>query len=293
MTCLDDIPEFSLIISTFGPAERLREVLVSILEQSYGSFEVIVVDQNNTNHVHRITEEFIKIGKFNYIKSQVGLSKGRNAGLALARGRIVGFPDDDCQYPVTLLTDVKARFLNYHNASGICVRCCDYDGQDSAGRSDRKSGLVTKSNVWRRAVSIGTFLKSDVVKKVGTFDENIGLGSGTPYQSGEETDLLLRAIFCGYKIYYDPNINVIHPRNSQRITLDHINRSYAYGLGKGLLLRRYKYRKREVALHCTKPLLGALLAISNGNLGLARLRCARAKGRFDGWRSSMPLVLAR
>lgn len=287
---IDPRPEFSLVISTLGAAEGLRQALESILSQSYSSVEVIVVDQNHGEHVRRITDLFHDTKKVRHIRSEIGLSKGRNAGLLVAQGRIVGFPDDDCQYPPTLLAEVKAQFSKYPDASGVCVRCCDQEGRDGAGRSDRTSGLITKSNVWKRAVSIGTFLKFDAVKQVGQFDEYIGLGSSTPYQSGEETDLVLKIITAGGNIYYDPSINVIHHRYVSNISKHTIERAYAYGLGKGLLLRRYNYPTHEVALHFARPVVGASLALISGNLSLARLRYARARGRLNGWKSRLPLV---
>lgn len=290
MANLSPSPEFSLIISTLGPADRLRQCLASIMEQSYSSFEVIVVDQNATDHVRKIVAEFRETGKVHHTRSQVGLSKGRNAGLALARGRIVAFPDDDCEYPVTVLADVKAWFLSDDDLSGICIRCCDRDGRDSAGRSARKKGLVTKSNVWGRGVSVGIFLKAEVTKEIGGFNEDLGLGSKTPYQSGEETDLLLRLISRGCKIHYEPSLRVLHPRMSSKITSDDINMTYNYALGAGRVLRRHKYNKFVVAWHCLRPILGAFAAIASGKLNLAQLRYRRAIGRFDGWRSSLPSV---
>jgi GT2 family glycosyltransferase len=281
-------PEFSLIISTIGPAPRLRSALQSLVAQSYESFEVIVVDQNETDHVRRIVAEFSRSGKGHYTRSGVGLSKGRNAGLAMASGRIVGFPDDDCEYPPTLLASLKEHFVRHGSASGACVRCCDHDGQDSAGRSDRTSGWISKTNVWSRAVSVGIFLRTERIREIGGFDERIGLGSNTPYLSGEETDLLLNLLSRGHKLYYDPGLNVYHDRGSSKITWYHIKRSYAYGLGKGLVLRRHAYRKREVAIHCIRPILGAVVAVLTGNLSLALFRAARAKGRFDGWNSQYP-----
>lgn len=281
-------PLFSLIISTLGPAEDLMQCLSSILAQTCESFEVIVVDQNETDTVRTITDAFVTSGKVRYTRSGVGLSRGRNAGLALARGAIVGFPDDDCSYPVTLLQDILNRFALHRDASGICVRCTDQHGHDSAGRSDRMGGLITKRNVWRRAVSVGMFLDSEAVKQAGGFDEGIGLGSNTPYLSGEETDLLLKIVRAGHRVYYDPALRVFHPSYARVITPKHITRSYAYGMGKGLLLRRHEYESRHVALHVARPLIGALVAAARGDFALARLRFRRAQGRYDGWRSTLP-----
>ena len=281
-------PEFSLVISTLGPAEGLAECLASIMAQTLESFEVIIVDQNDSDHVGRITEKYIGRGNLRYTRSGVGLSKGRNSGLAMARGRIVGFPDDDCDYPATLLAEVKAKFLTKRNASGVCVRCVDHQGNASAGRSDRRSGFITKSNVWRRAVSIGMFLDTDAVRKAGGFDESIGLGSNTPYLSGEETDLLLTLLSQGHQVYYEPALNVYHPPDPVTIMPNHLSRAYSYGMGKGFVLRKHKYEVQQVIIHFAKPVFGVVLAIVLGNLPLARLRFRRAKGRYDGWRSSVP-----
>lgn len=286
-------PLFSLIISTLGPAEDLIQCLSSIMAQTLDSYEVIVVDQNETDHVRAITDAFATSGKVRYTRSGVGLSKGRNAGLVLARGRIVGFPDDDCYYPATLLQDVRERFARHGNVSGICVRCIDHLGHDSAGRSDRRGGLITKRNVWRRAVSVGMFLDIACVRQASGFDESIGLGSNTPYLSGEETDLLLKIVREGHRVIYDPLLHVFHPPNPLVITSKHIKRSYAYGMGKGLLLRRHEYRNHHVALHIMKPVIGALLAAAKGDLALAQLRLRRAKGRYDGWKSYLPEPLNR
>ncbi len=288
-----DEPIFSLVISTIGPAEDLARCLTSIMAQTVEALEVIVVDQNADDHVRVITAPFLADGRVRLIKSEVGLSKGRNAGLAVARGTLVGFPDDDCYYPATLLRAILDRFASYPDASGICVRCIDDRGHDSAGRSDRRGGLIDKGNVWRRAVSVGMFLKADATREAGGFDEGIGLGSNTPYLSGEETDLLLTLVAQGHRIYYDPLLHVFHPPEPVVITPRLIGRSYAYGMGKGLLLRRHDYRNHHVALHVAKPVLGALLAILRGNLALAQLRLRRAKGRYDGWKSYLPDAVDR
>jgi len=132
--------------------------------------------------------------------------------------------------------------------------------------------------------------KEKTVVDIGGFDENIGLGSNTPYLSGEETDLILSIISRGHRLHYDPSLSVFHPRGSSSITSYHIRRAYAYGLGKGLVLRRYNYRKREILIYCARPVIGAVWAILCGNVSLARFRLARAKGRFEGWICRYPVA---
>ena len=61
-------------------------------------------------------------------------------------------------------------------------------------------------------ISFTLFLRRDVVARVGPFDERLGLGSGTPWSSGEELDYVLRAIQSGARIVYDPDLTVTHAR---------------------------------------------------------------------------------
>src|SRR3954449_10523543 len=49
--------------------------------------------------------------------------------------------------------------------------------------------MLTRENLWNRAISFTIFLKREVVERVGAFDERLGL----PSSSGEEIDYLIRS----------------------------------------------------------------------------------------------------
>jgi hypothetical protein len=112
------------------------------------------------------------------------------------------------------------------------------------------------------------FLRSNVLKEVGGFDEELGVGAETPFQSGEDTELLLRAIKKGFQIQYLPP-----PYSHAAVT-----RARLYGAGMGRVLRKHGERPLWNSLG------GALVALLQGDLGLARIRVARAFGRLQGWR---------
>ena len=59
------------------------------------------------------------------------------------------------------------------------------------------ASVADRDNVWNRAMSFTIFLRARVVERVGRFDERLGLGSGTPWHSGEEIDYLIRALAAG------------------------------------------------------------------------------------------------
>ena len=57
------------------------------------------------------------------------------------------------------------------------------------------------------------FLRREVVRDY-SFDESLGVGAGTPWGAGEETDYLLRLLEDGHRIFYDPAIAIWHQGRS-------------------------------------------------------------------------------
>ena len=69
---------------------------------------MIVVDQNEDERVAEIVRG--RGPELVHERSQPGLSRARNAGLAHVEAELVAFPDDDCVYPPGLLERVAERF---------------------------------------------------------------------------------------------------------------------------------------------------------------------------------------
>jgi glucosyl-dolichyl phosphate glucuronosyltransferase len=93
-------PDVSVVISTHNRRDLLPEAIASVLAQEENSppFELIVVDNDSTDGTREVVEELIARGdgRLRYLfEARKGLSYGRNAGVACARGRIVAFTDDD------------------------------------------------------------------------------------------------------------------------------------------------------------------------------------------------------
>jgi len=197
---------FSIIIATINRTEENFRLLKSIAAQQYNDIEVIFADQNNDDRLNPILAQYRLLFPILHLRSQKGLSRSRNEALAFAQGEIICFPDDDCWYPPNLLIEVDRRMQENPLIAGFTGRCTDEHGRLSAGGESRQPGLLNRHNVWRSGVSATMFLRSNVLKQVGGFDEELGVGAGTPFQSGEETDLLLRAIKGGFQIQYLPSL---------------------------------------------------------------------------------------
>lgn len=101
----DGCPLVSLVIPVFNAGKYLAECLASIQEQTFRDFEVTVVDDGSTDSSLAITESVCKSDhRFKLVKpGHGGVSKARNTGINLSRGKYIGFVDaDDCLHPEAL-----------------------------------------------------------------------------------------------------------------------------------------------------------------------------------------------
>lgn len=87
----------SIIIPAYNVERYLPMCLESIARQSYGDFEVIVVDDGSTDGTGAIAEEFAQKDKrFHVIhQSNSGMAAARNVGLDVAQGQFITFVDGD------------------------------------------------------------------------------------------------------------------------------------------------------------------------------------------------------
>jgi GT2 family glycosyltransferase len=179
----------------------------------------------------------------------------------------VAFPDDDCVYPDDLLERVARRFSP--SLDGVTGR----GGTSAAWAPD--AGVLTRDNLWNRAISYSIFLRRELVERVGPFDERLGL----PSSSGEEIDYLVRALDAGARIEYDPTIVVEHDEEAR----DPSQVAARDGKSVGYILRKHRYPPRVVARMLVRPAGGALLAVLRNDRCGARFHVTTLRGRVVGY----------
>jgi glycosyltransferase involved in cell wall biosynthesis len=270
-----ELPSFDLVVATVGRAEELGRLLDSLEAQSYRSFRVVVVDQNEDDRVAPLLEgrgfDVVRL------RSPRGLSRARNAALPHVTGDVVAFPDDDCAYPPDLLQRVAER-IAADELDGLTGRAADGEGRSSGSWEDEPA-VLDRANLWNRASSATLFLRRSVVERIGAFDEQLGLGSGAPWASGEEIDYLLRAVDSGARVEYDPTLVVEHA-----LVPDDARIGYRDGATVGYLLRKHGYRWGTRARMLVRPLGGALVSLARRDGERARYHAATFRGRLRGLR---------
>lgn len=96
------MPRVSVIIPAFNAERYIRETLDSVLAQTYGDLEVVVVDDGSSDGTCEIVRGYgdpstpLRAGPVRLIEqANAGPSAARNHGVREARGELVAFVDSD------------------------------------------------------------------------------------------------------------------------------------------------------------------------------------------------------
>lgn len=100
-------PKVTIIMATYNREQFIVESLKAIQNQTYDSWECIIIDDGCTDNTVAVIAPIIQEDKrFNYFKRTLDYKKGpscRNYGLDLAKGDyIIFFDDDDIPHPQNL-----------------------------------------------------------------------------------------------------------------------------------------------------------------------------------------------
>jgi len=270
----------SLVVSTLGRVDELDRFFTSLDSQTSSDFEVVLVDQNDDDRLVAVLQRHPGL-RVRHLRSGRGVSRARNVGLAHAWGEILAIPDDDCWYPLDLLATVSKWFQLHAEYAGLSAIKRDADNNPVGPKWPGTQREINKSNVFDCAISSTIFLRRVVTSRVGTFDERIGVGAATRYQSGEETEYLLRALEYGFRLWYDPAITVHHPPLG---SMDRLRRvTYPFALGTGYVLRAHGYSWLEFSGFLARSLGGAALSLSRGNFAMSHIYLLRAAGQLRGY----------
>ncbi len=273
-----ELPSFDLVVATVDRADQLGRLFASLDGQTHQRFRVLLVDQNEDDRLDDVIRSYGAL-PIERLRTPRGLSRARNAALAHLEAELVAFPDDDCVYAADLLERVSRRFAAEPALDGLTGRAIDHVGRSSSSWAAEPARL-TRDNLWNRAISFAVFLRTAVVRKVGEFDEQLGLGSGTPWSSGEETEFLVRAVASGARIEYDPALTVTHDEKAVTDSL-----GAREGASMGYILRKHEYPKRTVTRMLIRPAGGVIVALAQRDTERARFQLDTLRGRLRGYRS--------
>jgi GT2 family glycosyltransferase len=253
-TFLAQAPFASVVIPTHNRPKQVSALVRTVLESEYPSdrYEIIVVDNApSTDETERLIEQnFGLIAQVVYAREdRPGGSHARNRGLALAKGEIVVYADDDELVDRYWLTEMVSGFglsCGIACVTGLVLPMeletqsqgwFEQFGGYCKGRYDRQIFNLTthRSDNPLYPYNLGSFgsggsmaFRRSILCELGGFD--LALGPGTPALGGEDLDALLRVILAGHALMYTPAAIVRHPPYREYALL----RDQLHGYGTGI-----------------------------------------------------------
>ena len=280
---MDSSPIVSLVVSTKGRQHQLLQLLASLDRQTFKDFELIIVDQNAKQLAAGPLKKRRKFPvRHIHTPSEQGLSRGRNRGIAAARGEVLLFPDDDCWYPEPFI-ERGLEVMRERNLDALTGRPTNEKGEPIQGRFETEAQWITRANVWTTQIEWAAFWRRELLIALAGYDEVIGVGAPSPWQSAEGQDLMLRALKTGARCWYDPSINA-HDAGVDRRHADSatIAKARAYGRGMGYVLRKQRLGLGTSFYLFSRAIGGAIVAAFTGHQRLAKFHAATALGRLEG-----------
>ncbi|MUK02265.1 glycosyltransferase [Vibrio cholerae] len=269
----------AVVIPTLNAPDSLVDVLESIVSQSIPSVEIVVVSQKNHDRARQIVEQS-GLPQARVIESPPGLSRARNEGLRALTSKwsVVALPDDDIRYRPDAFAEV---FRSHPGWSAISGQVQPEDDSELSRLNFSEQQLqLNKRTVWTSAIEAAFFLSREFVEDVGYFDEGLGLGSHSIWQSGEGTDLLLRGLKRGLTVLYNPDI-VLYEAVSPVSSKEHVAKVQKYARGAGRVYRRHYNFIQQVGLILRSVAKLVLAAARKGPTG-ARVPAVLLLGRVEG-----------
>lgn len=208
-------PLVSVCIPTYCGAKYLPMAIDSVLEQSLGDFELIVIDNASPDNTADVVARY-RDPRIRYLRnsSNLGAERNWNRCLEEARGRYFKLlPTDDLIFPDTL--ERQVGILEDDKAGRLALVFGARNIIDSAGRSiakrsltRKKEGVISGGDLVRRCISSGTNLigepggvlfRKQLADQIGKFDATI------PYVV--DLDYWVRLLAYGDAYYLDKPVS--------------------------------------------------------------------------------------
>lgn len=175
-------PRVSVVVATRDRLSRLRATLASVDAQTFGDFEVVLVDDASRDGTARWVRAraFPRLTLLRHARA-LGPSRSRNRACARARGELLAFLDHDDLWRPGYLAAMTRAFRSPETA----FACSDHDVIDGRGRvvarramrraEGRQPAFAALSGLERVPAFSATVVRRRAWEELGGFDEGFRL----------------------------------------------------------------------------------------------------------------------
>ncbi|NLE06710.1 MAG: glycosyltransferase, partial [Crenarchaeota archaeon] len=191
----DNTPKISVIMPVYNADSFLEESILSIINQTYKNFELIIICSKPTKYTSNLLATFKKKDTriIIHYQEKKGIISARNFGCKIARGEYIAIMDaDDISEPERLA--IQIEFLEKNPAFSVVGSWVDII--DDKGRCIKKERPPTQPDVIGWHLFLGNcimhssvLIRTDLLKKLHYY-------SGSDIGFPEDYNLWMKVFFC-------------------------------------------------------------------------------------------------
>jgi len=197
-----------VVVPLYNKQAYVRRCVDSVLSQTFGDFELIIVDDGSTDESADIASAYHDSRIRLIRQANGGVSVARNRGIAEARGKWVAFLDADDEWLPRKLEKVADCAAKFPQAGAIYGRTAQIKGGQQiipAAKTAAEPLLVDYLSLVTfdgpAMNSSSTAIRADVFNSAGTFPEGVKIT--------EDLDMWLR-VACTTEVVHIPEVLSIY-----------------------------------------------------------------------------------
>lgn len=203
----------SVVVPIYNLAEFLPKCLDSLLNQTFLNYEIILVDDGSMDESPSMCDKYAELyEKVSVVhKKNGGLSSARNAGILIAEGEYIIFPDPDDWVEKDYLSTLY-EMQSYYNADLTCVGyILDFENGNSILGTDGELSLFDRNEAKKhlmiepsmKGFAWNKLYKTSIIRENSLlFLDDVG--------TREDLDFAYRYINCSDIIVFSPKARLYH-----------------------------------------------------------------------------------
>ncbi|WP_396191038.1 glycosyltransferase family 2 protein [Flavobacterium sp.] len=228
-----NLDKVTVVVPCYNQAKYLDEALQSIVNQTHGNWECIIVNDGSPDNTEQIAQHYVeKDVRFKYFyKENGGLSSARNFGIEKSNSNFILTLDSDDKYDSSFME--KALVIFEQNSEiGVVSSWISRFKDDKEIAIIKPNGKTIEDFLFQNACNGTSLFRKKCWLEVGGYDENMKNGY-------EDWDFYIRVCSFGWQVYVIPEPLFYYRQHTFSMRLD----AYA---NHDVAIKKYLYSKHKV-----------------------------------------------